>query len=330
MNLSKWRHYWQPFRPSPTTIIIFLLSVGALGIGLLLTIAFALGGDMDDPWGTGAFVYGIVSSPVAMLLLLVGALVEKRKPARALILFLMGLCASVAGLIVAAGMSLDPDMGLSKSLGMYAMCCAPISILAFVPSILTMRKGWPQLKQTVAQSREQALIDLIKQQGQVTLAQAAYASAIPLAEIENHIHSQSLLRKMDAVVYRPEGLVFDRATLERSRTRLLATLKVQGRALISDLAQEFAVSERIIREWVIWLVDADLFSGYIRWRKGILYSSDAAEVGEGRRCPQCGGTLELIGQGMVHCLSCGTELFLKGGSRQARPAADIDLDEEGV
>jgi len=239
--LTKWRHYWAPCKPSPTTIIIFLLSVGALGMSLLLTIAFALGGDMEDPWGTGAFVYGFVSSPVAILLLLVGAWREKRKPARVLILFLLGLCASLAGVVVAAGMSLDPDMGLSKSLGMYAICCAPISILAFVPSILSARKAWPQLKRAAAQSQEQALIGLIKQQGQVTLTEAAYASAIPLAEIENHIRSQSLLRKMDAVVYQPEGLVFDQTALALVRKRLLATLSAQGRASISDLAQEFAV-----------------------------------------------------------------------------------------
>ena len=69
---------------------------------------------------------------------------------------------------------------------------------------------------------------------------------------------------------------------------------------------------------------------YVVHLDGIGIASDPGPATLTRWRDQAARSLELIGQGMVHCLSCGTELFLKGGSQQARPAADIDLDEEGV
>jgi DNA-directed RNA polymerase subunit RPC12/RpoP len=52
-----------------------------------------------------------------------------------------------------------------------------------------------------------------------------------------------------------------------------------------------------------------LFSGYINWDDGVLYSKQASQLKTGT-CPNCGAKLELAGKGVVKCSACGSEVFL--------------------
>jgi len=58
------------------------------------------------------------------------------------------------------------------------------------------------------------------------------------------------------------------------------------------------------------LVNMGLYSGYINWKEGTLYSSEASELRNLDRCKNCGGKLELAGKGVIRCPYCGTEYFL--------------------
>jgi tRNA(Ile2) C34 agmatinyltransferase TiaS len=58
------------------------------------------------------------------------------------------------------------------------------------------------------------------------------------------------------------------------------------------------------------LVGLQVFSGYINWDQGILYSSDASKLRELTQCKNCGGEIQLVGKGVVKCKFCGTEYFL--------------------
>jgi DNA-directed RNA polymerase subunit RPC12/RpoP len=58
------------------------------------------------------------------------------------------------------------------------------------------------------------------------------------------------------------------------------------------------------------LVGKNLFSGAINWKDGILYSKQASELKADRKCPNCGGQLELVGKGVIECPFCGSEVFL--------------------
>ena len=58
------------------------------------------------------------------------------------------------------------------------------------------------------------------------------------------------------------------------------------------------------------LVNMGLYSGYINWSEGTLYSSEASELRTLDRCKNCNGQLELAGKGVIRCPYCGTEYFL--------------------
>jgi len=65
-----------------------------------------------------------------------------------------------------------------------------------------------------------------------------------------------------------------------------------------------------IKEMIYSLVGLGVFSGYINWDKGVLYSSDASKLRDLKQCPNCGGEITLTGKGVARCRFCGTEFFL--------------------
>ena len=42
-----------------------------------------------------------------------------------------------------------------------------------------------------------------------------------------------------------------------------------------------------------------LYSGYINWDKGVLYSSEASKLRDLKQCPNCGGEIVLTGKGVA-------------------------------
>jgi ribosomal protein S27AE len=58
------------------------------------------------------------------------------------------------------------------------------------------------------------------------------------------------------------------------------------------------------------LVGRGLFSGYVDWQKGMLYSVEASQLQGRQTCPNCGGQLQLAGKGIIKCPYCGAEIFL--------------------
>ncbi len=98
------------------------------------------------------------------------------------------------------------------------------------------------------------------------------------------------------------------AEVEKER-KLLGMVQAQGQVQISDIALELDADRQQVRNWVYDLVDKGLFTGYINWDEGTLYSRDAAQL-TGNKCPNCGGEVELVGKGVVQCPFCGAEIFL--------------------
>jgi len=98
------------------------------------------------------------------------------------------------------------------------------------------------------------------------------------------------------------------AEVEKER-ELLGMVQAQGQVGIADAALELDAGREQVKAWVYDLVNKELFSGYIDWDEGTLYSRDAAQL-RGNKCPNCGGEVELAGKGMVKCPYCGAEIFL--------------------
>ncbi len=91
--------------------------------------------------------------------------------------------------------------------------------------------------------------------------------------------------------------------------KLLNLVLTKGQVQLRDAALEINASRDEVRELVKDLVGKQLFSGYIDWDAGTLFSVDAAKLKDGK-CPKCGGALELAGKGLVKCPYCGAESFL--------------------
>jgi hypothetical protein len=98
--------------------------------------------------------------------------------------------------------------------------------------------------------------------------------------------------------------------VEVSRQRkILDMVKTRGQVNISDLVFELKSTSDQVRNDIYKLVGLGLFTGYVNWKDGVLYSREASQL-TGNKCPNCGGEQAFAGKGVVTCQYCGSEIFL--------------------
>ncbi|VAW31202.1 hypothetical protein MNBD_CHLOROFLEXI01-4599 [hydrothermal vent metagenome] len=97
----------------------------------------------------------------------------------------------------------------------------------------------------------------------------------------------------------------------QEQRKLLDIVKAQGQIGISDLVIELNSSRDNVQQQIYQLVGMGLFSGYINWDEGMLYSRQATDLRQLSNCEYCNGKLELAGKGIIRCPFCGTEYFLE-------------------
>jgi len=96
---------------------------------------------------------------------------------------------------------------------------------------------------------------------------------------------------------------------ERLR-RILDMVKTRGEVRVSDVVIELKSDQPSVQAMIYRLVGMGVFSGYVNWNEGILYSSEAESLHALSECKHCGGQVKLVGKGVVKCPFCGTEYFL--------------------
>jgi ribosomal protein S27AE len=96
----------------------------------------------------------------------------------------------------------------------------------------------------------------------------------------------------------------------QEQRRLLDIVTTRGQVAISDLVLELKSTRDRVQNDLHELVGRGLFSGYVDWSKGMLYSVEASKLQGQQTCPNCGGQLQLVGKGLVKCPYCGAEIFL--------------------
>jgi hypothetical protein len=102
----------------------------------------------------------------------------------------------------------------------------------------------------------------------------------------------------------------DLAQLNAQR-RLLSLIQTDGQIHLDDLAAEMQSSKQTIKGMIHHLGGMSLFSGYINWDEGVLYSLEANQLRNMDSCTHCNGKLILTGKGTTHCPDCNTEYFLE-------------------
>jgi len=103
--------------------------------------------------------------------------------------------------------------------------------------------------------------------------------------------------------------VRDLAELDQQR-KLLNVVETRGQVKISDLVLDLGSTREQVQHSLNELVGRGLFSGYVDWNKGMLYSVEASKLQGMQTCPNCGGQLQLAGKGKVTCPYCGADIFL--------------------
>ena len=98
----------------------------------------------------------------------------------------------------------------------------------------------------------------------------------------------------------------------QEQRKLLDIVSTRGQIPITDVVLEMKSSREAVQDDLYALVGRGLFSGYVDWKKGVLYSVEASQLQGRQQCPNCGGQLELAGKGLIKCPYCGAEIFLQG------------------
>ncbi len=111
-------------------------------------------------------------------------------------------------------------------------------------------------------------------------------------------------------MYIQGGQEEERESEMQQQRRLLDIIQARGQIDIRKAAIELNLSVDEVRQMLYNLVGLQVFSGYINWDKGTLYSAEASNLRDLKECENCGGSIELAGKGVVACPYCGTEYFL--------------------
>lgn len=92
--------------------------------------------------------------------------------------------------------------------------------------------------------------------------------------------------------------------------RILDMVSTRGSVRVSDIVLELHSDLPSVQAKIYQLVGMGVFSGYVNWDDGVLYSSEAAGLRDMTECKKCGGKLTLAGKGVIKCPFCGTEYFI--------------------
>ncbi len=299
-----------PFIPSTRSLVIAGIGLGVLLLGGVFAVAYAFSFDPSERLEHIGFIFGWMTVPLAALLVQVSAWLEKRAVARAE----LG-CGSV--LLVILGMPVAA-MGLAFGLenrasapGAAVICFGPFLLFYSVVVLVALTKAPQELRAATQARREGQMLNLIALRGgRVRYGEVATGLNIPEQGVDQLLSDLVEAERLAGVRYPSHGRFFTAAAWVGEQKRLLGVVHSRGQMLLDDLALELDTPRGLVEELIHALARRNKFSGYINWDEGMIYSAEAASLGDTPQCAHCGGELGLAGKGVIRCASCGTELFL--------------------
>lgn len=92
--------------------------------------------------------------------------------------------------------------------------------------------------------------------------------------------------------------------------KLLDFIKSRGEVKVADAIIEMQADFGSIKEMLYQLEGLGVFSGYVNWDDGVIFSAEASELKSISECKNCGGSVSFVGKGVQKCPNCGTEYFV--------------------
>jgi hypothetical protein len=111
------------------------------------------------------------------------------------------------------------------------------------------------------------------------------------------------------VLTRSKGEAVEQAEADALR-KILDMVKTRGQVDVSEIIIELQSDLPAVQDMIYKLVGMGVFSGYVNWDEGMLYSAEASALHDTTQCKHCGGKVSLAGKGVMKCPFCGTEYFL--------------------
>lgn len=98
--------------------------------------------------------------------------------------------------------------------------------------------------------------------------------------------------------------------MAEKQRKILDMVKTRGKVNISDVIIELQSDLTTVQSMIYKLVGMGVFSGYVNWDEGVLYSTEASSLRGLEQCKNCGGKMSFAGKGIIKCPFCRTEYFL--------------------
>jgi hypothetical protein len=294
---------WSRFWPPLLSWLVLAPTLFGLLVALLLGVLSAFGGFL--------VLFGLVVVPVAAVLVLVAAVLGGRAPVRA------ALFATLTGVLLLGPVCMIGDaadqLG-ADDLGGWAfltvlLYAIPIVAAAALTTFFAVR-AWPDLARQRRRLAAHALLRDLAARGEDGFEGLAARSHLDELAVPEVLDELIALGRADVVVDPVSRRAFTRAAFLAKEQALDPLLAERGKAALYDVGQALGLSEGRVREVLYAALRNGRFSGYVDWRRGVVYGADGRRLREGRACPSCGAAMDLAGRGVVACTYCETEVML--------------------
>lgn len=293
------------FLPSKASLVLLALAVTWVVLVGGCSVAVFSGSNL-----TGA-VSGLVVVPVGAVIAFLAAILAGSATSRSLLFGLTALMTAFGAMVIPLGdvsleqMEVDPG-AIVISIVLYGI---PV-VLTGGLSVFYGARGIKEIADRITQAREDHLCEVLIERGEASFLELSKASGIAESQIDDVIEAQIAAGRLAAVLDTgsQRGFTVDRYLAKEQD--LVSAVQARGRASIYDVAKSLGLSEVRFREILYAAMAHGRFTGYVDFKRGVVFSVDGQRLREGKLCPACGGRMDLAGHGAVVCGYCGTEVLL--------------------